>query len=541
MQTDDTTATSLDESLPPLTRAKFLAAGGVAVGALAVPKVFRTAAAQAAPALRSDLFTLGVASGDPLPRGVVLWTRLAPEPLAGGGMPNRPVPVRWEMIKEGTRRIARRGVALAQPSLAHSVHVEVDGLEPDSWYTYRFKVGNQESQLGRTRTLPRRGDVVDRLRFAFASCQDYQNGYYTAFRHLAQEDVDLVIHLGDYIYEYGPEAKTRPGSPPPRVHEGPEVSGLESYRNRYARYKTDPELQAAHAAAPWFVTWDDHEVENNYADEIREENASPPGGDFLARRAAGYRAYYEHQPLRRRSLPRGPNLQLYRRFRFGDLAEFSILDTRQHRSDQPCGDGLKNCEGRFDEEATMTGGEQEQWLVDGLASSSSLWNVIAQQTIFAEVDFNPQPGSEGPAGVFNVDQWDGYVAQRELLTEFLASEEAPPNPVILTGDIHSSWVNDIKVDYDDPESQTVATEFVGTSITSDFPAPFIAPVRAALSDNPHIKFFDGLYRGYVRCDLDADVWRTDFRAVTTIDSPQSSVFTLRSFAVENGEPGAKPA
>jgi len=189
----------------------------------------------------------------------------------------------------------------------------------------------------------------------------------------------------------------------------------------------------------------------------------------------------------------------------------------------------------------MTGGEQEQWLVDGLASSSSLWNVIAQQTIFAEVDFNPQPGSEGPAGVFNVDQWDGYVAQRELLTEFLASEEAPPNPGILTGDIHSSWVNDIKVDYDDPESQTVATEFVGTSITSDFPAPFIAPVRAALSDNPHIKFFDGLYRGYVRCDLDADVWRTDFRAVTTIDSPQSSVFTLRSFAVENGEPGAKPA
>ncbi len=528
-----TDSTLLEHSV---TRRRFLvvAGGGLVAGAGLLNPVL----AKAAPPWSQQMFGLGIASGDPLPNGFVLWTRLAPAPLEGGGMPNRQVPVHWEVsVDESFRRIVRRGVEHARPELAHSVHAEVDGLEPGREYWYRFRAGPQESPVGRALTAPARGASPAELRFAFVSCQDWQNGYWPAYRHLAEENLDFVLHLGDYIYEYGPEAKTRPGSPPARVHEGPEVFSLESYRNRHALYRTDPALQAAHAIAPWIVTFDDHEVENNYASLIPEEGTSPPG-DFALRRSNAYRAYYEHMPLRRSSVPAGPGMQIYRRLAWGALAELNVLDTRQYRSDQPCGDGLKNCAERLAPSQTMTGDAQERWLLAGLDSSRARWNVLAQQTIFAEVDFNPAPGSVGPAGLFNVDQWDGYVAQRRRISEFLATRR-PANPIVLTGDIHSSWANDVKLDYDDPASPTVASEFVGTSISSDFPAPFIAPVNAALVDNPHIKFFDGLFRGYARCTVTPQEWRTDFRAVATIDTPEAAVFTLRSFSVENGVAGVQ--
>jgi alkaline phosphatase D len=526
-------------STQPLTRGRFLAAAGAAAAVFVTPRALRAPAAFAAVPFDLPLFTLGVASGDPTPRGVVLWTRLAPDPLHGGGMPARKVEVRWEVaVDDGLRRIVRRGSQEAKPARGHAVHAEVFGLEPDREYWYRFLAGGQESPVGRTRTAPAAGVLAQRLRLAFVSCQDWQNGYWSAYRRLAEEELDLILHLGDYVYEYGPEAKTRPGSPPDRVHEGPEVFSLESYRNRHALYKTDPALQAAHAAAPWIVTWDDHEVENNYADGIPESGSSPPG-DFATRRANAFRAYYEHMPLRG-SLPTGPNLQLYRRLAWGALAELNVLDTRQYRTDQPCGDGLANCAGRLDPAQTMTGAAQEGWLLDGLAASRARWNVLAQQTIFAEVDFNPAPGSAGPAGLFNVDQWDGYVAQRRRISEFLAARK-PANPIVLSGDIHSSWANDLKLDYDDPASPTLGAELVGTSISSDFPAQFIAPVQAALADNPHIRFFDGLHRGYVRCEVTPATWRADFRAVATVDAPDAPVSTLRSFVVENGVPGLQPA
>jgi alkaline phosphatase D len=523
----------------PITRKRFVVAAGALLAAGTVPRVLNPAIAKAAPPWSEQLFTLGVASGDPTPDSVLLWTRLAPEPLAGGGMPSRSVAVRWEVARdEAMRHVVRHGVAHARPELAHSVHVDVEGLEPGRDYFYRFMAGPQDSPVGRTRTAPR--DRADgELRFAFVSCQDWQNGYYNAFRRLSEEDVDLVVHLGDYIYEYGPEGKTRPESPPARVHEGPEVFSLESYRNRHALYKTDEALQAAHAAAPWILTWDDHEIENNYAGRIPEEGSSPPG-DFAVRSANAIRAYYEHQPLRRSSLLGRQGPRLYRTIDWGDLAQFHVLDTRQYRTDQPCGDGLKNCDGRFDPAATMTGAEQERWLFRSLSSSRARWNVLAQQTIFAEVDFNPVPGSIGPAGLFNVDQWDGYVAQRKRVSQFLADRK-PSNPIVITGDIHSNWANDVKLDYDNPASATVASEFVGTSITSDFPAAFIGPVNAALADNPHIRFFDGAYRGYVRCAVTSEEWRTDFRAVASVDVPDAAAFTLRSFVVENGSPGVKPA
>lgn len=507
-------------------RRRFLSGIGVLTG-LAIASQWPTRVV-ARPRLSGYPFSLGVASGDPLPDGVVLWTRLAPDPLNGGGMPDVNVPMQWQIAAdENMRRVIKVGTVMATPDLAHSVHVDVRGLKPGQWYWYQFRVGNEVSPIGRTRTAPGLHEHVEELKFAFASCQDWQNGYYPAYRHMAEEDIDLVVHLGDYIYEYGPETGG------PRQHNSPEIVTLADYRNRYALYKTDPNLQAAHAAFPWIVTWDDHEVDNNYANLIPEDDQSQE--DFSTRRTNAYQAYYEHMPLRQSSLPNGPNLLLYRRFTFGNLAEFNVLDTRQYRTDQPCGDGLKaRCTEALDPGATMTGSEQEEWLLQGLDKSQAQWNVIAQQTIMAEYDFNPSPSVD----VFNLDQWDGYVAGRDRFLGFL-DQRQPANPVVITGDIHSSWVHDLKIDFNDPSSPTVGTEFVGTSITSDFPAQFIAPVTAALSDNPHTKFFDGAFRGYVRCNLNRDRWQTDFRVVSTILEQNADISTLASFVVEDGQPGAQ--
>ncbi len=484
----------------------------------------------ARPILSGHPFSLGVASGDPLPDSVILWTRLAPSPFDGGGMPPYLVPVQWQVsANERMSQIVKSGTVIAKPELAHSVRVNVRGLRPGQWYWYQFKVGNEVSQIGRTRTAPARGDFSNQLRFAFASCQDWQNGYFTAYKHMAEEDLDLVVHLGDYIYEYGPQAGG------PRQHNSDEILTLEDYRNRYALYKTDPNLQAVHANFPWIVTWDDHEVDNNYAGAIAEDDQSQQ--EFLVRRANAYQAYYEHMPLRRSSIPNGSDMQLYRRFTFGKLAEFNVLDTRQYRTDQPCNDGIKpRCEAAFDPNATMTGQPQERWLLEGLDRSQARWNVIAQQTMLAEYDFNALPDVES----FNMDQWDGYVAARSRLLDFL-NKKKPSNPIVITGDIHSSWVHDLKTDFSKVDSPTVGTEFVGTSISSDFPSQFLAPVSAALADNPHTKFFDGAFRGYVRCNLTRKLWQSDYRAVSTILDQNSTISTLASFVVENGQLGAQRA
>lgn len=515
--------------LNSMRRRRFLLGAGAMTG-LAIASQWPSKVV-AQPRFSAYPFSLGVASGEPRPDNVVLWTRLAPDPLNGGGMPQQNVPVQWQVAAdENMRQVVRVGTAIATPELAHSVHVAVGDLEPGRWYWYQFKVGNEVSPIGHTRTTPTWGDRVKQLRFAFASCQDWQNGYYPAYKHMAEEDLDLVVHLGDYIYEYGPQ----PGGP--RQHNSPEIVTLNDYRNRYALYKTDPNLQAAHAAFPWAVTWDDHEVDNNYADEIPEDNQSRQ--EFLLRRANAYQAYYEHMPLRRFSLPQKADMRLYRRLSFGKLAEFNILDTRQYRTDQPCGDGFKpsRCAEAFDPNATMTGQKQEQWLFQNLDKSQAQWNIIAQQTMLAKYDFDARSESK----LFNLDQWDGYVEARNRLLGFL-NRRQPSNPVVITGDIHSSWVHDIKKNFSDPNSRTIATEFVGTSISSDFPTQSIAPVAAALVDNPHTKFFDGTFRGYVRCQVSRKYWQSDYRVVSTILAPNATISTLASFVVEDGQPGAQPA
>lgn len=472
-------------------------------------------------------FSLGVASGDPRADSVVLWTRLAPEPLEGGGMPPEDVKVDWELAEdEGFKTVVQSGSATASPQWAHSVHVEVEGLRPDRVYWYRFRCGGEVSPVGRTRTAPAAGVMLDKFRFAFASCQNYEYGYLTAYDHMVQDDLNLVVHLGDYIYESATKDRTR-------RHPGGVAKTLAQYRNRYALYKLEAPLQKAHAAFPWIVTWDDHEVVNNWSGD----NLRDPDGDlgaFLKRRAAAFQAYYEHMPLRKPQVPTGHSLQLYRNVNFGQLIQFAVLDTRQYRTLQPCGDGTKApCDEMLDPNATMLGAKQEMWLMNTLLNSTARWNVLAQQVMMGRID-----RAAGEEVKYSMDQWSGYDAARRRLLGFV-SERQISNPVVITGDIHSNWVNDLKVDFDQPEQPTVATEFVGTSITSGGDGSDGEKYRAtAMAENPFLKFYNS-QRGYVRCEITQDRWQSDYRVLDYVSKPGSPCRTRAKFVVENGQRGAQ--
>ncbi len=508
---------------PRLHRRSFLlATASLAAAALWAPRAL--GAVTRRPVFSNYPFQLGVASGDPTSDGVVLWTRLAPKPLENGGMSADAVEVAWQICAdEAMTRVVQQGTTIANPDWAHSVHVEVAGLQPDRWYWYQFKAGSEVSPKGRTRTMPAEQAQPERLRFAFASCQHYEAGYYTAYEHMAREDVDLVFHLGDYIYE-GPATDGRL-----RRHNSKEIVTLDEYRNRYALYKSDAALQAMHAAAPWMVTWDDHEVENNYANLIPEGNVAKRK-HFAQRRANAYKAYYEHMPLRRAALPQGPDMQLYRQLRFGRLAEFFVLDTRQFRTVQPAGNEQKTAREALSPDGTILGATQRDWLFRGLDNSAGIWNVLAQQVMMAPAD-----RAAGEQVRRSMDQWPGYeIDRRRVLRHF--AQMPTKNPVVLTGDIHSNWANELLVDFDDLDSRSVATEFVGTSISSGGDGTAQpAQNKTLFSENPFVKFHNA-QRGYVRCDLTPKQWRTDYRIVPYVTRPGAPVETCQSFVVEAGQP-----
>ncbi|GAA4336088.1 alkaline phosphatase D family protein [Streptomyces venetus] len=489
--------------------------------------------------ISADPFTLGVASGDPLPESVLIWTRLAPEPFAAdGGLGQERVVVDWEVATdERFVRVEQRGAATAHPEYAHSLHVDVKGLKPDSRYYYRFRVGAWISPTGRTRTAPAAGSDTSGMRLAAVACQAYQDGYYTAHRHLAQEDVDVVFHLGDYLYEYAVDsaggARRYTDRTLPDVFNR-ETTTLADYRLRYALYKSDPDLMAAHAQHPFLVTWDDHETENNYAGAAAENGSSPE--QFLARRAAAYRAYWENQPLRAEQLPQGPDARLYRRLAWGSLAQFDILDTRQYRSDQAYKDQPHAPGTESDDPArTLTGAAQERWLLDGWRASSAVWNVMPQQVCFAQRKFD----LTAPARV-SMDAWDGYRASRERV---MAGAKAAgiDNWMVLTGDVHVGYAFDLKDDFDDPGSRTLGTEFTCTSVASggdgaQKPTNWDTYMKA----NPHMKHYDGR-RGYIRVELGRDKAQVDFRTVSGITKPGGTISTTASFVTEAGSPGLKSA
>jgi alkaline phosphatase D len=526
-----------------LGRRRFLTVTGAAAAlafAVNLPAAGTASAADLdAARITEDPFTLGVASGDPLPGSVLLWTRLAPAPYQpDSGLPAERVTVHWELAHdERFRRIVRRGTAPAHPEFHHTVHVEVSHLDPGRAYYYRFRVGRWISETGRTRTAPDPRDQAAELRLAAVSCQAYHDGYFTAYGHLAQDDVDVVFHLGDYLYEYAVNSVGGHRNYTDRVLPAlfnRETVTLEDYRLRYALYKTDPDLRAAHAAHPFVVTWDDHETENNYADDTPENNVPPE--EFLLRRASAYRAYWENQPLRRPQLPEGPDMQLYRRLHWGRLAQFDVLDTRQYRSNQAYGDGSDVPGPEVDDPTrTMTGETQERWLLDGWQRSRALWNVVPQQVTFSQRKFDLTEPSR-----VSMDAWDGYRASRRRVLDG-AKAAGVENLMVLTGDVHVGYAFDIKDDFDDPASRTLGTEIVATSIASgrdgsDKPANWDTYMTA----NPHLKFYNGR-RGYVAVTLGREQARADFRTVPYVTTPGAPVTTAASFVTEAGEPGLKPA
>ncbi|WP_280386011.1 alkaline phosphatase D family protein [Nocardia wallacei] len=525
-----------------LSRRQLLRVGTAGAAALLVGTSAAGSARFRAPRwVSGDPFSLGVASGDPTPDGVVLWTRLAPDPFAPdglGGTAQAPVTVDYEVADdEHFRRVVARGSAVATREFAHSVHPEVRGLAPDRWYYYRFRAGSAISSVGRTRTAPAPGSPTARMRFAFASCQAWHSGYFTAYEHLSAEDLDLVVHLGDYIYEQV-WMLGRVGATMDRQFWNESVD-LPGYRLRYAQNKAEAPLRAAHAAFPWLVTMDDHEVDNNWAGD------SPGLGIdihripmlYRRRRAAAFQAMYEHQPLRLAQLPSGPDMRLHRRYRFGDLAEITMLDTRQYRTKQACGDGnlVDGCTERFAPDRTILGARQRDWLLDGFADSPARWQILGNQVAMAQSDYDPGPGIS-----VGTDSWDGYVADRNAVLG-AAADRGARNLVVITGDRHENYAADLRADYARPESPVVATEFTGTSISTGGDGADLTPRgRALLAANPDLKFFNG-QRGYVRVDLDHGLWRSDFRVVPYIRQPGAPVTTRAEFVVQDGVAGATEA
>jgi alkaline phosphatase D len=493
------------------TRRRFLQS----LGALAVSPKLR---AQSYP------FALGVASGYPTSSGMTLWTRLT------GELPPAAVVVRWEVAEdEAFKGIVRTGEARAEPGWAHSVHVDVDGLEAERWYWYRFTAAEAQSRAGRTRTAPPASKAAAGLRFAFASCQQYEQGYYGAYRHIVADEPDLIVFLGDYIYE------SSWGRDHVRSHGSPEPYALEDYRIRHSLYRSDPDLQDAHAACPWILTWDDHEVDNDYAGKRAEDGMDARA--FLLRRAAAYQAYYEHMPLPASMRPRGARMDLHSRLDWGGLARFHMLDCRQYRAPQACprpnrgGSNIvevNDCPALDEIGRSLLGRRQERWLQGGLARSRAAWNIIGQTTPMAQRDQKPGPGRRAWT-----DGWDGYPAARDRLLKSLRSKDVS-NPVVIGGDVHEFNVAELKLDFERADSPLVAPEFVTTSISSQGRSP--ERLNRFLAENPHVVFGDSRYRGYTRVRLTRDRWSADLRIVETVQRRDAPCSTLATYVVEGGRP-----
>ena len=471
-------------------------------------------------------FALGVASGQPQAHTMVLWTM-----LTGPDLPQR-VEVQWELAHdEAFTRIAARGSEVAETAWAHSVHAEPLDLDPARWYWYRFTALGQLSAVGRTRTAPAADAEVPGLHFAITSCQRWDVGHYAAWRHIAAEPLDLVMFLGDYIYESASPINAL------RMHNTGSVRTLAGYRARYAQYKSDPALQAAHAACPWLMVWDDHEVENDYADQQGQRLQM----DFAQQRAAAYQAYWEHMPFPKSVRPVGPEMRIISRLDWGRLARIHCLDDRQYRDVQACpkpGRGgsntvrLKDCPELQDPRRTLLGAAQERWLAEGW-SLTQPWNLLAQQTLMARFSW------EDPArgGMYWTDGWDGYPAARQRLLGAVA-ERRVPGAVVLGGDVHAHYVADLRVDFDDAKSAPVATEFCGTSITSLGLQQ--QRVDEAMRVNPHVLYGRADQRGYMSFTLDAQQLRAQLRVLDDALDPNSGVKTAARYTVGAARAGAEP-
>ncbi len=485
-----------------------------------------------ASAADTDRFGLGLASGCPRATSLVLWTR-----LTGAALPAA-AEVRWELADdEGFSKIVASGSEQAVAADAHSVHAEPTGLSPDRWYWYRFSALGARSTVGRTRTAPAGNANATRLRFAIASCQRFDHGNYAAWGDMAKQELDLVLFLGDYIYEYAATPNVTANDKATRQHLGGVCRSLDDYRQRYSQYKSDPQLQAMHARAPWILTWDDHEIDNDWAGNV-SQSLEP---HFEIRRAAAAKAYWEHMPFRKAQRPQGPAIQLYEHYDWGSLARIITLDDRQFRDPQVCpkpgrGGGntvpLSDCPDFLDPKRTLLGTTQERWLAETWDTTRP-WNLLAQQTLMSRMNWQENPAKPG---IYWTEGWDGYPLARQRLLQDLAAR-APANTVVLGGDVHANYVSDLKLNFDDDKAAVLATEFCGTSITSE--GLDQARVDRALPHNPHLRYGRADQHGYMAFDLQAGRLDVQLRTVRAIWDPASPVDVSARFSVEAGKPGAQ--
>lgn len=517
-----------------------------AAAALAWQQVFAPTAHAQPPTAQdwtspSEVFTLGVASGEPRADSVVIWTRLAPVPLqADGGMPAQAVPVRWQVARDARfERIVASGQVLAQPGAAHSVHVDVGGLQPQRSYHYRFEAGGQRSPVGRTRTAPEPDAANRRLRVAVASCQHYEAGHFTAHREIASADVDLVAFVGDYTYENDLPAYLRVRR---HLHRFPASEAdftLADYRQHHASYKLDADLRACHAAHPWLLVWDDHDVVNDYAGDTDPD--LPDTQAFLRLRTHAYRAYFEHLPISPSRAPVGPAMRMHAHYPWGQLAEFWTVDTRQHRDPHVChgvhapdnGGLLWRCAAAEAPDRTMLGAEQGAWLAEGLAGSSRAWKFIVQSTQIT-------PGSiRSPLGrLLYADGWDAYPAARNRLMQAIAQPRVP-DVVCLGGDVHRHVAGNLRIDPANPRSPIVASEVVTTSISSRGLSELL---NNWLRDgNPDMLHARSDERGYTVLDITPAQVQIEFRGTPHPVRPDSRLHTQARYVIDRGVPGPRKA
>jgi alkaline phosphatase D len=519
---DDSTRNSSASPSSPVTEPSASAEGQPPSTETVTTSAPGTTTTLAAVDLPGNPFTLGVASGDPDTTSVILWTRLAPDPINGGGMPDDDIDVSWELAdSEDFARVTASGNATASPLHGHSVHATATPPAGTTGrFFYRFRVGEYLSAIGRTSLAP--AASVSSATFVSSSCQNYEDGFYTAHRDIAGQSPDFLVWLGDYIYESGGGATVEAGKV--RTHGAPEPMDLVSYRNRYALYKLDPDLQAAHACCPWFVIWDDHEVENNYAGLSPQDPADAP--TFEARRQQAYKAWWEHQPVRLGPPPDAGEYRIYRSVRWGDLIGMTMLDTRQYRTDQACGDVTLSlepaCPETFDDTRTLTGAEQEQWIFEDVGTHGTAWNVIAQQVVMANITLN--------GAVLNYDQWDGYPKDRQRILQHLA-DAAVSNAIVLSGDIHLAGVSLLRAG-DPGVGQAVAVEFIDTSISSAGSIP--ADASGLAPAFPDIVDFELVHRGYTIHTVTPGQWSAAYRIVDNAMVEDSPVTTYKTFVVDSG-------
>ncbi len=511
---------------PGLHRRTLLGAGAAAAAGLLTGLPARASADVRHREPHADPFTLGIASGDPLPGGVVIWTRLAPSPFeVGGGVGRGAHPVQWQVSSDPSfAGVVREGTAMAHPEYAHSVHVDVRGLEPNREYWYRFRSGRHLSPVGRTRTAPAAGAPLDQLHLVVASCQSLGAGWYHAWRDAASEPADLVYFAGDYIYEYQVDSSSVrwPYSPSLPEDYARRTDTLDRFRQQYALHKVDPDLQEAHRVSPWMVTWDDHEVVNDY-------DAFDP--DLFQLRANGYRAFWEHMPLRTPQLPDAWSARMHRHLTYGDLVRFHVLDTRQHRTSQFPGGAIGDVPERRDPSRQMLGVEQEAWLLDGLGSGGTTWDALANTVLFGRLD-----SGAGDELRFSTGQWDAYQAAQQRVIDTVVAKDVN-GFVVLTGDIHRNYHLNVLADFEDPASRVVGVEFAGTSITSGRDGKQTdAGLELRKAENPHLVSAD-LWRGYLRCRITHDEWTTEVRAIDQVTTLTHRAWTSQTLRTFPGRPG----